>query len=140
MVSLKDNNVIDLKKTNNLKFSFKGESSANLMLVQNTDDTKTIYEIIIDGYSKTRSMIRKNGETKYTSFEKDLVNATDFKEFWLSWAGGEIKVGKGSDVDKDAFMEWSDESLQSLTDIVIHSVDGKAGLWSFAVLKGIVTG
>ena len=136
MVSLNDKNVIDLKKTNTLKFSFKGESSANLMMVQNTEEAKIIYEIIIDGYSNSRSMLRKNGETKYTSFEKNLVNASEYRDFWLSWARGDIKVGKGPDVGKDAFMEWSDENLHSLTDIVLHSVDGKEALWSFAALKG----
>ena len=137
MVSLKDKNILDLKKTSILTFSFKGESSASLMLVQNIDDSKSIFEIIIDGYSNTRSLLRKNGETKITSFEKNLVSATEFRDFWLSWDGGNIKVGKGWDINRNVFMEWSDDSLDSLTDIVIHSVDGKEGFWSCVALKGI---
>lgn len=137
-MSLVEKKIIDLTTTDAIKFSFQGESSACIILEQTFGNSKTVYRIVIGGFENTRSIIERNKETKYTSFEKNLTSISDFRKFWLSWKSGSIEVGRGLDLNNSIFMGWSDTDFQTITDISVQSLDDKEGYWRFPVIKGIL--
>ena len=121
-----------------MKFGFKGASSAVILLQTAADSDLKIYKIIIGGDKNTRSIIRTQQQTKYTSFERNLLNESEFRQFWVSWKDGNIKVGKGSTFDSTVFMDWSEPEFATVTDISVASGDENDGYWRFSGTKGIL--
>ena len=79
--------------------NIKGCNDAHFLISEKLYDVSDLeaYEIIIGGYSNTRSDIRLMGnETKVTAESIDVMNCNEFRKFWVSWnMTGSITVGSG---------------------------------------------
>ncbi|XP_065203147.1 uncharacterized protein LOC135833329 [Planococcus citri] len=103
-----------------LEFSVKAEKDA-LIIFSPTNDTKNsgpnFYEILIGGYTNTKSTIREtpgSGNTELaTHDEDDILSSKDYRQFWIriSLNGSSIQVGKKG---KAPFMQLSKRQSKNI--------------------------
>ncbi|XP_033647898.1 uncharacterized protein LOC117307289 [Asterias rubens] len=119
-----------------LDFAVKGATDAVVWLSEQENKDKH-YEIVITGWGNTHAAIRKertpmgqNGET-YVRVEKPgLMNATEYRRFWIIYDDWEIKVGQGG--QDEPFMEWTDPDRRvTVSYIGIASNSGSEVKWIF---------
>ena len=62
--------------------------------------------------------------------QNGLLDENEFRSFWVSWVGGNIKVGTGSAVGQNTFMEH--QSSQEINFIGYSGSGGRYNLeWKF---------
>ncbi|CAH1794507.1 unnamed protein product [Owenia fusiformis] len=91
------------------------------------------YEIVLGGWSNTRSVIRdgKQGTEKVTVDTPNLLNCTVFLPFWVTWQNGIIRVGKGFSYGRNLLMEWQDTTPKPVTVISVATGWGSTANWNF---------
>ena len=59
------------------------------------------YDILIgaDGNQATKLMNRTTGDVITSQNTSNILNCSDFRSFWVSWANGFIQIGHGSKVN-----------------------------------------
>ncbi|XP_038067069.1 uncharacterized protein LOC119737068 [Patiria miniata] len=91
-----------------LDFAVKIEKGAALALAENTTHGSIFADINIGGLKNTRSVMRCSyagcSEVFSQHYEAGLVNATEYRPFWIDYKGGVVRVGKGG--QEEAFLEW----------------------------------
>ncbi|CAH1790623.1 unnamed protein product, partial [Owenia fusiformis] len=92
-----------------------------------------MYEILISGYSNTKSVIRtcKRGCPQAESPTEGLLNCNEFVTLWLGWTKGNIALGKGSNFGINPLVEWDDNSPDYITSVAVSTLDGVNGTWQF---------
>jgi len=94
-------------------FQAKGANDAHILLSSKSDVDRTDhgYEIVIGGWSNTKSVIRvgTQGSTQDTfplnpHMSGALMSATEDRAFWISLVDGELSVGRGDTCYSDIFM------------------------------------
>ena len=100
---------MDCSQQNAIVFSAKTKWDVLIALRDRKDNDQTI-EIGIGGWANTKSVIRRvaGGPILVEYNQNGLLDENEFRSFWVSWAGGNIKhvkVGTGSTVGQNAFME-----------------------------------
>ncbi|XP_077993135.1 C-type mannose receptor 2-like [Glandiceps talaboti] len=88
-------------------FEVKASNDVHIALSPNDYDSNPMYEVVIGGWSNTHSAIRRCGlcaEEVYVVTD-NIVSATEFRAFWITFVNGKISVGKDGE---PAFMEWTD--------------------------------
>ena len=72
------------------------------------------YEIVIGGWSNTKTVVRKGGDFGRNNAEVDkasgFLNETEFRQFWVSWENNVIAVGYGDIIGKDVIFSYDDSS------------------------------
>ena len=73
-------------------FFLKGSTGAHIGL---NEGSAPFFEIVIGGWSNSRSVIRteKLG-TDLVEHNEPLLDSNAFRQFWVSWINGVLKVGK----------------------------------------------
>lgn len=94
--------------------------------------TDLMYEIVIGGWSNTKSIIRnkKQGFGKVSASGRYL-NCSEFIQFWISWNDGIIQVGQGHEIGGNVFLRWEDPVPYAVNYIAISSYNGVTGEWIF---------
>ncbi len=129
--------VIDLSGRKHIRFSVKTGWNANILFSErqaNTIDTNTdneYIEVIIGGWGNSKSIIRVEtlGGHNGRLGTPNILNANTFKEFWVSWKGGVIKVGRGFFIGKDVFMEKPFPSGINVNFLALFNGYGTGGQW-----------
>ena len=87
-------------------FNVKTANDAHIALRDSKNNDKSI-EIVIGGWGNSQSVIRSEAQGRNLAEYKQngLLHGNQFRSFWVSWAGGNIKVGTGSKVGQNTFME-----------------------------------
>ena len=63
-------------------------------------------------------------------YQLGLMNETEYREFWISWENGNIRVGTGSIVNSGIFMSWTHTCAFGVRNIEISTgMDGSAVDW-----------
>ena len=101
---------MDCSQPKGIVFSAKTKWDVLIALRDRKDNDQTI-EIGIGGWSNTKSAIRiaSGGGNLVEYPQAGLLDENEFRSFWVSWAGGNIKVGTGSTVGQNTFMEHQTE-------------------------------
>jgi hypothetical protein len=88
--------------------SVKAAGDAHIAVSEVAGDVAVAYEIVIGGWSNTRSAIRDIAmqEPKVQVDTPGMLSASEFRTFWIRWAGGHVEVGQGHDVGNNRFMNW----------------------------------
>ncbi|XP_038066788.1 C3 and PZP-like alpha-2-macroglobulin domain-containing protein 8 [Patiria miniata] len=92
-----------------LDFAVKIERGASLALAESTTHGSIFAEMNIGGQNNRRSAVRscynvECHDAVATHDEAGLVDANEYRPFWIEYKGGVVRVGKGG--QEEAFLEW----------------------------------
>lgn len=77
----------------NVVFQVRGPADANILLSDET--TAEPWQIIIGGWNNGRSVIRKSIYNEVAAADTpNMLSTSEFRSFWISWAGSTIEFGK----------------------------------------------
>jgi len=107
---------LSLSQSTKKSLIFEGMAARNIFiaLTQHREflDTNRAYEVLIGGWSNTKSTLRKNkfegNPLLSTSSTADLISPNVSRPFWLSWNDGYIRFGQGTVVGEKVVLEYKD--------------------------------
>ncbi len=87
--------------------------------------------IFFGSYNNERNGIRNDGSKPDVSRydEKNILNANEYRNFWVRWDNNLIRVGKEG--NKDPFLSYQMETVFTLNYIGIRTAWGGTGDWIF---------
>ncbi|XP_033105774.1 uncharacterized protein LOC117108037 [Anneissia japonica] len=95
---------------NVITFRVKARNDVHIALSPENNDVDEEYEIVIGGWRNTKSVIRRSrqGDNLAVYVNRNgFVDTEEFRRFWISFRGGDIRVGEDG---KPAFMHLPDGS------------------------------
>ncbi|XP_046555666.1 A-agglutinin anchorage subunit-like [Haliotis rubra] len=130
---------VTVQERTSIRFNLTASNDAHVALYTPINGTvpMDIYEIVIGGWSNTKSVVRtrQQGRAKVSETHSALASSTA-KPFWMSWSLGVIKVGSGTQVGVSTFMQYAD-SRYNVTAIAVMTAWGSTGDWVFE--EGIIS-
>ncbi|KAI8499818.1 hypothetical protein Bbelb_221350 [Branchiostoma belcheri] len=123
---------LELPGSSPLIFSIKTSRDAIIALSLERSASGDLYEIIIGGWSNTRSVIRRSAEgpAQTTVATPGILSADELRGFWISWApDGTIAVGREG--EGSPFMQWQDPDPLPIQYFGYATVWGLAGQFIF---------
>ncbi|XP_029665075.1 uncharacterized protein LOC115236632 isoform X2 [Formica exsecta] len=91
-----------------IQFRVKTSNDAHVALTTGPQEGDPMYEVFIGGWSNSKSVIRRN-RTKPEVAEvetPDILNADEYRGFWIRWNDGALTVGKEG--DSAPFLSYND--------------------------------
>lgn len=87
------------------------------------------YEIVIGGWTNTKSVIRQIGKQPdlIAVSTPSIVNPREMRSFWVCWQNNVIQVGRGG--EDIAFMSYRDANLLHVQYVGICTAFGSTGTW-----------
>ncbi|XP_071086461.1 uncharacterized protein [Haliotis cracherodii] len=140
--SLQELDVKLIPETKSFKFKVEASNDAHVALLTYDGETgQNMYEIVLGGFSNTRSVIRnsRQGTNRVETFHSPL-SSTEFRDFWISWEGGVISVGTGTTVGAGQFMTWTDPAPYDVNYLAVTTGFGSSGSWQFDSDGGLSSG
>ncbi|XP_048243111.1 C3 and PZP-like alpha-2-macroglobulin domain-containing protein 8 [Haliotis rufescens] len=131
--SLQEVDVKIRSQATSFKFKIQASNDAHVALLTYDGETgQNMYEIVLGGFSNTRSIIRnsRQGTNRVETFHSPL-SSTEFRDFWISWEGGVISVGTGTTVGAGQFMTWTDPAPNEVNYLAVTTGFGSSGSWQF---------
>ncbi|XP_064608504.1 uncharacterized protein LOC135472764 isoform X4 [Liolophura sinensis] len=122
-----------------LAFKLKAGGDAHIALsaVYGDLERKT-HEIVIGAEGNTKSMIREGsmGLVRTEALTYNVLHSNEFRFFWVSWAGGNIEVGRGAKYGQGRFLHWRVPEYKRFNVNCLAVSTGRAsrGQWEFAEL------
>ena len=99
------------------------------------------YEVVIGGWQNSKSAIRKFPLESPPSFQMDtpdILDCGEFRQFWVSWLDGDVRVGRGAVVGEDELMAWKDTSQpHSVNSVGLSTATGSAGTYKIQYFEGV---
>jgi hypothetical protein len=86
-----------------------------------------------------RSSIRPmpNGDTDVVTVDTpSILDSSQFRSFWVSWANGHIRVGKGGNVHINEFMSYPDPTPQKVGAVGFAADSTADSAWVITKLLG----
>jgi hypothetical protein len=127
---------------------FEGMAARNIFiaLTQHREylDTNKAYEVLIGGWSDTKSTLRKNRfeglPLLSSSTAADMLDANSNRPFWLSWIDGFIRFGRGSVVGENVVLEYKDAQPMPVNWLALagYDVPGNVTLHKEVVSQDII--
>ncbi|CAC5387239.1 unnamed protein product [Mytilus coruscus] len=113
-------------------FSVKGCRDARLKLLSHETEVRQHYEVLIGGWGNTKSTLHMKIKDVHTIMDECNSSEMDcdvYKQFWISWDQGLIKVGRGNAIGDDVFLLYKDRCSFSIKNIQISNGEiGNPGL------------
>ena len=104
------------------------------------DTDHQTYEIVLGGWENKRSAIRYGGRGPVVAetATPELLDADDFRSFWISWEASTVEVGRGMKKGLDRFLTWSAPPGQrhAVNCMSVSTGDGASGQWEFVEYLG----
>ncbi|XP_033756148.1 uncharacterized protein LOC117338893 [Pecten maximus] len=90
-------------------FEVKACNDVHVGLKEDADPDGSLYEIVLGGWSNTKSVIRtvKQGDSKVEQ-TGEVLDCDRYKRFNVSWSGGVVTVMRDTDSGWVQLMTWSD--------------------------------
>ena len=68
----------------------------------------------------------------YCFLFKVILSCTEMKYFWISWFGGLLEVGQGSEIGKGSLLSWQDPGTpKNIHSLSLATGFGATGKWEF---------
>ncbi|XP_019633508.1 PREDICTED: uncharacterized protein LOC109476932 [Branchiostoma belcheri] len=130
----------DVPQLTGTRFTFEVSvnNDAHIGLSPVNNDVADMYEIVIGGWTNTRSAIRRIPQgPDLTNVPTPAINSpTEFRTFWINWASdGTISVRKGGVAEP--FMSWRDPNPLRVSYAGYSTGWGSTGRWKFCSTEGI---
>ncbi|KAI5639724.1 farnesoic acid 0-methyl transferase domain-containing protein [Phthorimaea operculella] len=134
-------NVMDVQTEDNLQYQFYPVSSgsvqfkvrapkdAHIALTMGPNESEPIVEVFIGGWDNSKSVIRKN-KTKPDKVEIEtpgILDAGEFRGFWVRWDGGIISAGREGEAIP--FISWEDPEPFPIAFVGVCTGWGATGTW-----------
>ncbi|CAH1179598.1 unnamed protein product [Phaedon cochleariae] len=119
-----------------LQFRVRAGNDAHLALTTAAAESDPMYEVFIGGWGNSKSIIRKN-RTKPEVAEvptPGILNANEFRGFWIRWQNGTISVGRENEVPP--FMSWTDYEQIPIEYVGVCTGWGANGSWVIEPPRG----
>ncbi len=117
---------IEVSNQSDFVFQVQGDGDVFVGLMTNRLNTSQMYEIVIGGWSNTQSVIRNVSQSPTlldVHMENSMFNSSSFLPFWVSWADGIIKAGKGYIPGIQTFLQWTDSSPYPINYLAFNNWD-----------------
>lgn len=117
--------------------TFPGPHCDIIFLQNDAEETKV--EIGLGVENNELSFVRISGSS--SSFETatpNLLHCDDTRAFWISWNDEYFKVGKGSMIDEQVFMNLQDPNRDSFNAVQLHSVRSSSAVWQIYENSGTI--
>ncbi|XP_061710919.1 uncharacterized protein LOC133520494 [Cydia pomonella] len=116
-----------------MHFKVRARNDVTIELTSQPRQTDPMYEIVIGGWTNSKSVIRKyvcHIVEKDTRQTPEILNNEEFREFWLRWDHGNILVGRGSEAQP--FLSWQDPDPVRVAYVGVRTTWGSTGNWKIA--------
>ena len=113
-------------------FKAKANNDVHIALSAGPQDKPALYEVVIGGWSNTKSVIRraKQSQQKVEASTPGILSPNEFRGFWITYNFGVIKVGKEGHAP---FMEWTDPNPLPVNNIGYSTHMGSNGEFVFCL-------
>jgi len=100
--------------------------------------THSTYELVIGVAGVSGAILRNgiNGQTLTETNTAYLLDCTEMRMFWLSWAAGTISLGKGTVVAQNRILFLKDASFKGINAISVMTPVGVLGSFTFEHFSG----
>ena len=89
--------------------------------------------ILLGGWKNTMSVMRtvKQQKPPVARAHNTPLDCHNPKPFWISWSGGEFRVGSGLTVGTGRFLSYNTHSTPTVRAVAVSTGWGATGTWSF---------
>ncbi|KAL1022981.1 hypothetical protein UPYG_G00035010 [Umbra pygmaea] len=97
-------------KMTHFEVAVKTHNDAHFTLSPSPHDSAEMLEIVLGGRQNTRTWISvgKMGEPVVSAPTPSILSWDEFRSFWISWKGGVVQVGHGSQPSNESvIVQWS---------------------------------
>lgn len=123
------------------QFNFEVRSCHGALLSFATfvnDAEESVVEVGLGVENNEKSFIQIAGSSSFETSTPNLLHCDDMRAFWISWDDEYIKVGRGSLVDEQIFMNLRDPNRDSFNAIIIHSIKSSSAVWQVFENSGVM--
>lgn len=116
-----------------VQFKVRAANDAHIALTMGPQESDPMVEVFIGGWGNTKSVIRRN-RTKPEKVEIELpgiLNAGEFRGFWVRWDGGIISAGREGEAIP--FISWADPEPFPIAFVGVCTGWGATGTWKIEV-------
>lgn len=114
-----------------IKITVKARNDAHIALMSSNSEQSPLYEIVLGGWSNSKSVIRdrKQGKALATHVGR-VLNENSYRTFFIKWNNGRITVQNGR---KQRIVEWTDVSNPlRIRNIGVSTGWGATGVWNIS--------
>ncbi|XP_061710918.1 uncharacterized protein LOC133520493 [Cydia pomonella] len=118
------------------KFKVHARNDAHIALASIPRESGPMYEIVIGGWSNTKSVIRRRTCFPWEREEvqtPNILGGSEYRGFWVRWESATILVGRQGEAKP--FMTWLDLEPLPVSYFGVHTGFGAAGLWEIDNLQ-----
>ncbi|XP_063533409.1 uncharacterized protein LOC134743727 isoform X1 [Cydia strobilella] len=112
------------------KFRVHARNDAHIALASIPRESGPMYEIVIGGWSNTKSAIRRRTCFPWEREEvqtPNILGGSEYRGFWVRWESSTILVGRQGEAKP--FMTWLDLEPIPVSYFGVHTGFGATGLW-----------
>ena len=99
------------------------------------------YEMVIGAYQPPlQSFLIRSGTAGPNKKEKkvnNILSASEFRDFWISWEGGKLAIGTGRQVGEQEQVSWTDPEPKEVTAISLDTNVNGVLQWQFLRDSGV---
>eukprot|EP01052_Picozoa_sp_SAG31_P011017 SAG31_NODE_614_length_13525_cov_4.312230_5_plen_1443_part_00 len=108
-------NDLTLGEENAVVFTVQAANDAHIGFFTGPDSTSEMYEIILGGWSNSKSAIRQHrgGSNQIRENTPSVLSSSEPRQFWASVINGHVRVGTGAVVGSNVFLDWQDPDPHS---------------------------
>lgn len=126
-------NVLNTTNRSFMNFMIKACSNVYVALseTQNFNAPINYYKVVIgllNGGVSLRNM-RTRGEVFFNRTNSQLMDCSKYRQFWISWKNGHLKLGGGIYLDKYILADWIDQRPFTVSAIGLMTKHGSVGDW-----------
>lgn len=112
-------------------------SGARLVLSADYRSSTNAYHIAIGAKRNTEYAIYRGNVLVQTSSESDILSVSEFKEFWVSWDGGVIQLGRSKyPTNIPPVISYQDPLPLAVKVVAVHGGSDSYGDWKFSTNIG----
>ncbi|XP_078697583.1 uncharacterized protein LOC144925470 [Branchiostoma floridae x Branchiostoma belcheri] len=121
-----------------LRFHVQAAQEAHVALSSENRETDAMYHVILGTWNNFESEVKSQTRSKATK-SSFILSDQEFREFWISWEGDAIEVGRGS--EENSFLTLNDADGPEIRHIGYRTLTG-SGSWRFdlPVVQGATVG
>ena len=92
-----------------------------------------LYLTLPGGWKNTKSVMRTVRHQRHpvSRAHNTPLDCHNPKPFWISWSGGEFRVGSGLTVGTGSFLSYNSHSTWTVRAVAVSTGFGATGSWSF---------